>query len=152
MFGNPETTTGGRALKFYASLRLEIRRVASIKGADNIEFGNRVKVKVVKNKLAPPFRSAEFDIIFNEGISHTGSVIDVGIEYGILEKKGTWLTYKDKRFQGREAARRELMSNPGLVKELEQLIFQKSAQMKDKRDMGELAVEDQALVLDEAKA
>jgi recombination protein RecA len=151
MFGNPETTTGGRALKFYASLRLEIRRVSSIKGADNVEVGNRVKVKVAKNKLAPPFRTAEFDIIFNEGISHTGSVIDVSIDYNILEKKGTWLTYKDKRFQGREATRKELATNPALLKELEQLIYQKSAQMKEKRDMGELStVEDQ--VLDEAKA
>lgn len=126
MFGNPETTTGGRALKFYASIRLEIRRLASIKGADNIEIGNRVKVKVVKNKMAPPFRVAEFDIMFNEGISRVSSLVDVGTDFNIIEKKGTWLSFNGQRFQGKEAAKQELKSNPSLADEIEKLILQKS--------------------------
>ena len=123
MFGNPETTSGGRALKFYASIRLEIKRVNSIKGADNIERGNRVKVKVVKNKLAPPFRTAEFDILFNEGISRVGAVLDLGVDLGIIEKKGNWLNYKENRYQGREQARVDLMKNLSLVSEIEKRIF-----------------------------
>jgi recombination protein RecA len=126
MFGSPETTTGGRALKFYASIRLEIRRLASLKGADNIEFGNRVKVKVVKNKMAPPFRIAEFDIMFNEGISRTSSLVDVGTEFNIIEKKGAWLSYNGQRFQGKDAAKAELKNNPSLADEIERLIMQKS--------------------------
>ena len=122
MFGNPETTTGGRALKFYSSIRLDIRRIGSLKGADNIDKGNRVKVKVVKNKMAPPFRIAEFDILFSEGISRAGSIIDLGVEHNIIEKKGTWLNYQSHRFQGKEAARTELKSNPKLMEELEKLI------------------------------
>ena len=125
MFGSPETTSGGRALKFYSSIRLDIRRIGSIKGADNLDKGNRVKVKVVKNKMAPPFRIAEFDILFNEGISRAGSIIDLGVEHAIIDKKGPWLNYKDKRFQGKEQARLELNSNPDLMKELEKLITQK---------------------------
>ena len=125
MFGNPETTSGGRALKFYSSIRMDIRRTGSIKGADNLDKGNRVKVKVVKNKMAPPFRIAEFDILFNEGISRAGSIIDLGVEHNIIEKKGTWLNYNDKRFQGKEQARLELNSNPALMDELEKLITQK---------------------------
>ncbi|OGN68462.1 MAG: recombinase RecA, partial [Chlamydiae bacterium RIFCSPLOWO2_02_FULL_49_12] len=118
LFGNPETTTGGRALKFYASIRLDIRRIASIKGADNRDIGNRVKVKVVKNKMAPPFQTAEFDILFNEGISHLGSIIDMGIASQIIEKKGAWLSYKNSRIgQGREVAREELKNNPKLAEE-----------------------------------
>jgi len=119
MFGNPETTTGGKALKFYASIRLDIRRTGSIKGADNQEIGNRVKVKVVKNKLAPPFQVAEFDIIFNEGISRLGSIIDLGSDLGVIEKKGSWLMYNGNRFQGREAFRDELKRNPKLADEIE---------------------------------
>ncbi|MCF7806528.1 MAG: recombinase RecA [Simkaniaceae bacterium] len=126
-FGNPETTTGGRALKFYSSVRLEIRRTGSIKGTENLDKGNRVKVKVVKNKLAPPFRVAEFDILFNEGISREGSVLDLAIELNIIDKKGTWLTYKDHRFQGREAARLELQKNAALTEELEKLIVQRKS-------------------------
>ena len=126
MFGNPETTTGGRALKFYASIRLEIRRLASLKGSDNIEVGNRVKVKVVKNKMAPPFRIAEFDIMFNEGISRVSSLVDVGTDFNIIEKKGTWLSFNGQRFQGKEAAKQELKSNPSLADEIEKLILQKS--------------------------
>jgi len=126
MCGNPETTTGGRALKFYASIRLEIRRLASLKGADNIEVGNRVKVKVVKNKMAPPFRVAEFDIMFNEGISRVSSIVDVGTDFNIIEKKGTWLSFNGQRFQGKEAAKQELKANPSLADEIEKLILQKS--------------------------
>src|SRR5437868_6994032 len=112
MFGNPETQPGGRALKFYSSVRLDIRKVEVIKnGLDSV--GNRVKVKVVKNKVAPPFRSAEFDILFNEGISHEGALIDASIEYGILEKSGTWMSYGDQRLgQGRDNVRNYLRENP----------------------------------------
>jgi recombination protein RecA len=124
MFGNPETTTGGRALKFYSSIRLEIRRLATLKGSDNVEIGNRVKVKVVKNKMAPPFQVAEFDILFNEGISRIGSILDMGVDLGIIEKKGTWFSFSGNRLsQGREAARDELKKNPKLVDEIEKLIF-----------------------------
>lgn len=129
MFGNPETTTGGRALKFYASVRMDIRRIGGIKAADNTEIGNRVKVKVVKNKLAPPFQSAEFDIMFNEGISRIGSILDLGVDMQIIEKKGTWFSFKGTRLgQGREAARDELKKNPALVEELEKLILAKAAE------------------------
>jgi recombination protein RecA len=123
MFGSPETTPGGRALKFYASVRLDIRRTSTIKGADNFDQGIQVKVKVVKNKMAAPFRSAEFDIMFNEGISRTGALVDLGIEGGMIEKKGPWLSYKGKRFQGREAAKAELSGDPVLLEELEALII-----------------------------
>lgn len=124
VYGNPETTTGGRALKFYASIRLDIRRIAGIKGADNAEVGNRVKVKVVKNKMAPPFQAAEFDIMFNEGISRTGAVIDLGAEYNIIDKKGAWFSYKGQRLgQGRESVREELKKNPKLLDELEALVI-----------------------------
>lgn len=120
MFGNPETTTGGRALKFYSSIRMDIRRIGSIKGPDNNEIGNRVKVKVVKNKMAPPFQVAEFDILFNEGISRIGSLLDLGADLGILEKKGTWFSFNGQRLgQGREAAREELKKNPKLCDEIE---------------------------------
>jgi recombination protein RecA len=129
MFGNPETTTGGRALKFYSSVRMDIRRIGSIKGPDNTDIGNRVKVKIVKNKMAPPFQTAEFDILFSEGISRIGSLIDVGVDVGIIEKKGTWFSYNNQRLgQGREAAREELKKNPKLVDELEKLILAKCAE------------------------
>src|SRR3989338_3762137 len=129
IFGNPETTNGGKALKFYASLRLDIRRITGIKNSDNTaDIGSRVRVKVVKNKCAPPFQSAEFDILFNEGISHIGSLLDVGTEYGIIEKKGTWFSYQTHRLgQGREAAREELRNNPKLVEEIEKAIHAKIA-------------------------
>src|SRR5436853_1503866 len=118
MFGNPETQPGGRALKFYSSVRLDIRKVEVIKnGLDSI--GNRVKVKVVKNKVAPPFRAAEFDILFNEGISREGSLIDAALEYGIFDKSGTWLSYGDQRLgQGRENVRNYLRENPTLSSEI----------------------------------
>ncbi len=125
MYGNPETTTGGRALKFYSSVRLDIRRTGGIKGADNSEVGNRVKVKVVKNKMAAPFQIAEFDILFNEGISRTGTVIDMATEYAIIDKKGAWFSYKGNRLgQGREAVREELKKNPKLLDEIEALVLQ----------------------------
>jgi recombination protein RecA len=124
MFGNPETTTGGRALKFYSSIRLDIRRIGGIKGSsDTEEMGNRVKVKVAKNKLAPPFRTAEFDILFNEGISYTGSVLDLAVEKNIVDKKGAWFSYLETRLgQGRDAARDELKKNPKLCEEIEKKV------------------------------
>lgn len=126
VYGNPETTTGGRALKFYSSIRMEIRRIGGIKGLDNAEIGNRVRVKVVKNKVAPPFRSAEFDILFNEGISRTGSVIDLATDLNIIDKKGAWFSFNGNRLgQGREAVREELKGNMKLLKEIEDLIAAK---------------------------
>lgn len=133
MYGNPETTTGGRALKFYSSIRLDIRRTAGIKGADNAEVGNRVKVKVSKNKMAPPFQVAEFDILFNEGISRTGSAIDMATEFNIIDKKGAWFSYKGQRLgQGREAVREELKNNSKLLEEIEALILQSFKEKKPK--------------------
>ncbi|MFY7843171.1 MAG: recombinase RecA [Rhabdochlamydiaceae bacterium] len=130
MFGNPETTTGGRALKFYASIRMDIRRTGGIKGGENAEIGNRVKVKIVKNKMAPPFQTAEFDILFNEGISRLGSILDLGVEYNIIDKKGTWLSYGTHRLgQGKEAAREELRKHPHLADQIEKAISDK---VKDK--------------------
>src|SRR5205085_1677439 len=115
MFGNPETTTGGNALKFYASVRLDIRRSSQIKDGDEA-IGNRVKVKVVKNKVAPPFRSAEFDIIFGEGVSKNGEIIDMGVELGIVQKSGSWFSYNsDKLGQGRESVKQLLVDNPELA-------------------------------------
>ncbi|HYB72364.1 MAG TPA: recombinase RecA [Candidatus Sulfotelmatobacter sp.] len=119
MFGNPETTTGGRALKFYASVRLDIRRISSLKEGEEV-VGSRVKVKVVKNKLAPPFREAEFDVIYGEGISRLGSLVDVGVEHKVVEKSGAWYAYSGERIgQGRENAKRFLQENPGLADEIE---------------------------------
>lgn len=148
MYGNPETTTGGRALKFFSSIRLDIRRTAGIKGADNNEIGNRVKVKVVKNKMAPPFQIAEFDILFNEGISRTGSVIDMAAEYNIIDKKGAWFSYKGQRLgQGREAVREELKNNTKLLEELEFLVLQHFKEKKPVKMAA--AVEEAAEVLAE---
>ncbi|WP_293905656.1 MULTISPECIES: recombinase RecA [unclassified Sphingobacterium] len=119
MFGNPETTTGGNALKFYASVRLDIRRTSQIKDSDEVS-GNRVKVKIVKNKVAPPFRIAEFDIIFGEGISKVGEIIDLGVEYGIIKKAGSWFSYGETKLgQGRDAVKALLFDNPDLMDELE---------------------------------
>lgn len=130
MFGNPETTTGGNALKFYASIRLDIRRTAQIKDGDEA-IGNRVKVKVVKNKVAPPFRSAEFDIIFGEGISKTGEIIDLGVELGIVQKSGSWFSYNgDKLGQGRDAVKQLLLDNPELAAEIEGKIREKIKEMQ----------------------
>lgn len=120
MYGSPETTTGGRALKFYASMRLDIRRIGGVKTSDGKDVGNRVKVKVAKNKVAPPFTNAEFDILFNEGISRTGSAIDMGVDFGVIDKRGAWFSYGGERLgQGREAVREELKKKPPLLEEIE---------------------------------
>jgi recombination protein RecA len=131
MFGNPETTTGGNALKFYASVRLDIRRMAQIKDGEEA-IGNHVKVKVVKNKVAPPFRSAEFDIIFGEGISKMGEVVDMGVEFGIVQKSGSWFSYgADKLGQGRDAVRQLLHDNPELATEIEAKIRAKIKEVQE---------------------
>jgi recombination protein RecA len=130
MFGNPEVTTGGNALKFYASVRLDIRRTSQIKDGDEA-VGNRVKVKVVKNKVAPPFRAAEFDIIFGEGISKTGEIIDMGTELNIIQKSGSWYSYNsDKLGQGRDAVKQLMIDNPELAKEIEAKIREKIKEMQ----------------------
>ncbi|WP_158827264.1 recombinase RecA [Mucilaginibacter lacusdianchii] len=119
MFGNPETTTGGNALKFYASVRLDVRRISQIKDSDEVS-GNRVKVKIVKNKVAPPFRLAEFDIMFGEGISKAGEIIDLGVEHNVIKKSGSWFSYGDSRLgQGRDAVKQLIIDNPELMEELE---------------------------------
>ena len=126
MFGNPETTTGGNALKFYASVRLDIRRISTIKdGMDNI--GNRTRVKVAKNKVAPPFRLAEFDIIYGEGISKDGEILDIGVDYGLVKKSGSWFSYNDVKLgQGRDAVKQVLKDNPELAEEIEAKIKEKA--------------------------
>jgi recombination protein RecA len=123
MFGNPETTSGGNALKFYASMRLDVRRIAAIKDADAV-VGNRTRVKVVKNKVAPPFRQAEFDILYNQGISVEGDLIDLGVDCGIVEKSGSWYSYNDERIgQGRENARTFLKENPDVYERLADAVY-----------------------------
>jgi recombination protein RecA len=130
MFGNPETTTGGNALKFYASVRLDIRRMTQIKDGDEA-IGNHVKVKVVKNKVAPPFRQAEFDIIYGEGISKVGEIIDMGVELGIVQKSGSWFSYNsDKLGQGRDAVKQLMLDNPELSAEIEGKIRDKVKEMQ----------------------
>jgi len=125
MFGNPETTTGGNALKFYASVRLDIRKIQSIKDGEQI-IGNQVRVKVVKNKVAPPFRKAEFEITFGEGISHIGEIVDLGVEYDIIKKNGSWFSYGESKLaQGRDATKLLLKDNPELCEELEAKIMEK---------------------------
>jgi recombination protein RecA len=129
MFGNPETTTGGNALKFYASVRVDIRRAAQIKDGEEV-IGNRIKVKVVKNKIAPPFRKAEFDIMYGEGISKVGEIIDLGVELNVIKKSGSWFSYGETRLgQGRDAVKQIILDNPELFLELEQKI--KDALSKD---------------------
>ena len=119
MFGNPETTTGGNALKFYASVRIDVRRTTQIKDGEEA-LGNRTKVKVVKNKMAPPFKKAEFDIVYGEGISHTGEIVDLGVEYGIINKSGSWFSYGDQKLaQGREATKQLIADNAELSDEIE---------------------------------
>ena len=123
MFGNPETTPGGRALKFYASVRCDIRRIGQIKGSDGTVAGNRTKLKVVKNKVAPPFTECEFDIMYNEGISSVGSLIDLAMEYDIIQKRGSWFSYNGSQLaQGRDAAKDALRNNPELYAEIENLV------------------------------
>ncbi|WP_108623686.1 recombinase RecA [Candidatus Similichlamydia epinepheli] len=126
VFGSPEVTTGGRALKFYSSVRVDIRRISSLKGQDNLEYGIRVKAKITKNKMSPPFRTAEFDILFNEGISAAGSVIEMALGLGIIEKKGSWLSYNGNKLgQGKEQSREELKKNDSLLTEIERLVISK---------------------------
>merc|ERR1711991_866049 len=122
MFGNPETTTGGNALKFYASVRIDIGRISQIKDGDNVK-GNRARVKVVKNKVAPPFRKAEFDIVYGEGISRVGEIIDLGVEAAVIKKSGSWFSYGDTKLgQGRDAVKKLLLDNPELSEEIENKI------------------------------
>ena len=128
MFGNPETTTGGNALKFYASVRLDIRRSSQIKDGENV-IGNRTKVKVVKNKVAPPFKTAEFDIMYGEGVSKTGEILDLAVEFEIIKKAGSWFSYGETKLgQGRDAVKILIKDNPELADELEQKI---KAQIKE---------------------
>lgn len=144
MFGNPETTPGGRALKFFASCRLDIRRIGQIKETTGKVVGNRTRVKVVKNKVAPPFTECEFDIMYNEGISRTGSILDLGIEHKILEKKGAWIAYNGNLIgQGREAAKQYLMENPKVAQELTRLILDK-VQVRGGTALAESAGDDNA--------
>ena len=131
MFGNPETTTGGNALKFYASVRIDVRRTTQLKDGDEA-LGNRTRVKVVKNKMAPPFKKAEFDIVFGEGISHVGEIIDLGVEYNIIGKSGSWFSYNDQKLaQGREATKQLLRDNPELCDEIEAKIREALKNIKD---------------------
>lgn len=131
MFGNPETTTGGNALKFYASIRLDIRRSTQIKDNNNEASGNRARVKVVKNKVAPPFRQAEFDIMYGEGVSKVGEVLDIGVDLGIVKKSGSWYSYDDSRLgQGRDSVKEVLKDNPELMEEIEEKIKE---ELKDKK-------------------
>jgi len=124
MFGNPETTTGGNALKFYASVRLDIRRISQLKDGDEV-IGNQTRVRVVKNKVAPPFRKAEFDIMFGEGISKVGEILDLGVEYGIVKKSGSWYSYEETKLaQGRDAAKKLFKDNPELAAEIEAKVFE----------------------------
>ncbi len=132
MFGNPETTTGGNALKFYASVRLDIRRISQIKDGDEV-LGNQTRVKVIKNKVAPPFRKAEFDIMFGEGISKVGEIVDLGVEYDIIKKSGSWFSYGDTKLaQGRDAVKNVLKDNPQLAAEIEEKIMKAVKEKKDK--------------------
>ncbi|MBR5145879.1 MAG: recombinase RecA, partial [Clostridia bacterium] len=134
MFGSPETTTGGKALKFYASMRLDVRRVDQVKDG-SVAVGNRTKVKVVKNKLAPPFRTAEFDIVFGQGISQAGCVLDLAVENGIIEKSGSWFSYNEGKIaQGKENAKAYLLANPEIMAEVE---------LKVKQKLGIVAVEEE---------
>jgi recombination protein RecA len=133
MFGSPETTTGGNALKFYASQRLDIRRIGAIKEGDQV-VGNRTRVKVVKNKIAPPFKEAEFDIIYGRGISREGDVLDLGVNLGIIEKSGSWYSYKGERLgQGRENAKRFLAESKDLMDELTDIIKEKTGLKKQEQ-------------------
>ena len=131
MFGNPETTTGGNALKFYSSVRVDVRRITQLKDGEEAT-GNRVRAKIVKNKLAPPFRKAEFDIVFGEGISMIGEIIDLGVEFDIIKKSGSWFSYGDTKLgQGRDAVKQIILDNPALMEEIEQKIREKLSHTND---------------------
>ena len=131
MFGNPETTTGGNALKFYASVRIDVRKVTQLKDGDD-PTGNRTRVKIVKNKMAPPFRKAEFDIVFGEGISRIGEIVDLGVEFDIIKKSGSWFSYGESRLaQGRDAVKKLLMDNPELTEEIEGKIRESMKNLED---------------------
>jgi recombination protein RecA len=131
MFGNPETTTGGNALKFYSSVRVDVRRITQLKDGEEAT-GNRVRAKIVKNKLAPPFRKAEFDIVFGEGISKIGEVLDLGVEFGIVKKSGSWFSYGEDRLgQGRDAVKQIIRDNPALMEEIEVKIREKLKEVKE---------------------
>jgi len=143
MFGNPETTTGGNALKFYASVRLDIRRIGAIKHGDEV-IGNRTKVKVVKNKVAPPFKVVEFDIMYGEGISKVGELIDLGIQAGVVEKSGSWFSFDSQRIgQGRENAKQFLKANPDMAGKIETAIRQNAGLLAEKILAGEDADEEE---------
>lgn len=133
MFGNPETTTGGNALKFYASLRIDIRRIAAIKDGDQV-IGNRTKVKIVKSKVAPPFKQVEFDILYNEGISKSGDLIDLGVNEGIIKKSGAWFTYGEDRYQGREGFRQKIIDTKELKVKLEKELRTKLSMVENSKD------------------
>jgi recombination protein RecA len=142
MFGNPETTTGGNALKFYSSIRIDIRRSSQIKEGDDV-IGNRTKIKIVKNKVAPPFRKAEFDIMYGEGISKVGEILDIGVDLGIVKKSGSWFSYGDTKLgQGRDAVKGLIKDNPELMEELEVAIYKelRPAPADEKQEMEEEAV------------
>ncbi len=141
MFGNPETTTGGNALKFYASIRLDIRKIETLKDGNEV-FGNRVRVKVVKNKVAPPFKQAEFDVMFNEGISKLGEIVDIGVEKGVIEKSGAWYSFQGERIgQGRDNVKEFLKSNPSLAAEAERQIREKLNPANPKTESKKIEVE-----------
>jgi recombination protein RecA len=133
MFGNPETTTGGNALKFYASLRLDIRRIAAIKEGNDV-IGNRTKVKIVKSKVAPPFKEVEFDILYNEGISKSGDLVDLATNFGLVKKSGAWFTYDEDRFQGREQFKQKLIELPDLFEKLTREVKEKLGMIKEEKD------------------
>ncbi len=157
MFGNPETTTGGNALKFYSSVRLDIRRISAIKDGDNV-IGNRTRVKVVKNKISPPFKEVEFDILFGEGISKEGDILDIGADTGIIEKSGTWYTYKDERLgQGRENARQYMREHPEMLTTIREEVLKKvgirnSAQLQSDAKEAAAAAATTTALADKAKA
>ena len=143
MFGNPETTTGGNALKFYASLRIDIRRIAAIKDGENV-IGNRTKVKIVKSKVAPPFKQVEFDILYNEGISKTGDLIDLGVDHGLIKKSGAWFTFGEDRYQGREQFRQKLMELDDVRNNLDREIRTKLGMIKSNDTKEEIIQNDKS--------
>jgi recombination protein RecA len=150
MFGNPETTTGGNALKFYSSVRIDIRRIAAIKEGDDV-VGNRTKVKIVKSKVAPPFKQVEFDILYNEGISKTGDLIDLGLEFGIVKKGGAWFTYGEDRIQGREQFRQKLIEDKSLFAKLDNEVREKLGFNKANQSVEPVVKEDEKSKTKKAK-